>query len=136
MKKILLLTIVLLSSAFLYAQEGRQRMTVEERAKSVTEWMKTELKLTTEQVAPVDSINLLFTKAQQLLFQSADGDRSKIRESMDGLEKEKDAAFSKVLTPEQLEAYKKKNQEMMQNRRRPGGQGGPGQGPRNNGSNQ
>ncbi len=105
----------------MFAQEGRQRMTVEERAKSVTEWMKTELKLTSEQIAPVDSINLLFAKTQQLLFQSADGDRTKIRESMEGLEKEKVTALAKVLTPEQLEAYKKKAQEMLQNRRRGGG---------------
>ena len=130
MKKILLLTIVLLSSTFLYAQEGRQRMTVEERAKGITEWMKTELKLTPEQIVPVDSINLLFTKTQQLLFQSADGDRSKLRETLEGLDKEKDAALSKVLTPEQLEAYKKRNQEMQTRRR--GGPGGMGQGPRNN----
>ena len=129
MKKILLLTIVLLSSAFLYAQDGRQRMTVEERAKATTEWMKTELKLTAGQVAPVDSVNLLFTKAQQMLFQSAEGDRSKLMEQMTALEKEKETALSKVLTSEQLEAYKKKNQEMMQNRRRPGG--GQGGGPRN-----
>ncbi len=121
MRKILLMTIVLFSSLSLFAQE-RQRMTVEERAKNVTEWMKTELKLTQEQLAPVDSINLLFAKTQQLLFQAADGDRSKIRESMEGLEKEKQTALSKVLTPEQLEAYKKKTEEMMQNRRRGGGQ--------------
>jgi hypothetical protein len=121
MKKILLLTVILFSSLSLFAQEQRQRMTVEERAKGVTEWMKNELKLTSEQIAPVDSVNLLFAKTQQLLFQSADGDRAKIRESMEGLEKEKETALSKILTPEQLEAYKKKSQEMMQNRRRGGG---------------
>ena len=132
MKKILLLTIVMLSSAFLYAQDGRQRMTVEERAKATTEWMKTELKLTAEQIAPVDSVNLLFTKAQQMLFQSStEGDRSKLMDQMTALNNEKDVALSKVLTAEQLEAYKKKNQEMMQNRRRPGGGQGQGQGPRN-----
>ncbi|MDR1371393.1 MAG: hypothetical protein LBJ72_14925 [Dysgonamonadaceae bacterium] len=123
MKKILLLTVILFSSLSLFAQEQRQRMTVEERAKSVTEWMSKELKLTPEQITPVDSINLIFTKAQQLLFQTADGDRTKIRESMEGLEKEKEAELSKVLTPEQIETYKKKSQEMMQNRRRGGGRG-------------
>ncbi len=123
MKKIFLLTVILVSSLSLFAQEGRQRMTVEERAKNATEWMKNELKLSPEQITPVDSINLLFAKTQQLLFQAADGDRSKIRDSMEGLEKEKQTALSKVLTPEQLEAYKKKTQEMMQNRRRGGGSG-------------
>lgn len=128
MKKILVLSVVLFSSLSLFAQDQpRQRQTVEERAKRVTEWMKTELKLKQEQIAPVDSINLLFAKTQQVLFQAADGDRSKIRESMEGLEKEKETALSKVLTPEQLDVYKKKSQEMMQNR----GRGGRGGGQRN-----
>ncbi len=118
MKKILFFMVILLSSLSVMAQGGRQRMTVEERAKQISEWMRTELKLSQDQIAPVDSINLLFAKTQQLLFQAADGDRDKIRESMDGLEKEKVAALSKVLTPDQLETYKKKTEEMMQNRRR------------------
>lgn len=134
MKKILLLsvfTVFTLSIALAQPPQGRQRLTVEERAKRTTDWMKTELALTQEQVAPIDSINLLYTKAQQVLFQSSEGDRSKIRESMSALENEKQTALSKVLTPKQLEDYKKRIEEMRNNRgerNRDGGQ-------RNNGNN-
>ena len=118
MKKRLLLAVLLLSLiSWSYAQRGGQRMTVEERAKQITEWMTTELNLTNEQIAPVDSINLVFTKAQQVLFQSAEGDRSKIRESMAALEEEKVKSFSEILTKEQIELYKKKVNEMKDNRR-------------------
>ncbi len=120
MKKILLLSVVIFASFSIFAQGG-QRMSVEDRAKRTTEWMKTELKLADQQVTPVDSINLLFAKAQQRLFQAAEGDRDKVREQMTALEKEKENALSKVLTPDQLETYKKKTQEMMQNLRNRGG---------------
>jgi hypothetical protein len=97
--------------------EGR-RFAAEEMAKRTTEWMTAELNLTAEQTAPVDSINLLFAKAQQILFQSAEGDREKLRESMPALNQEKEKALSAVLTEEQLELYRKKVTEMAQNRRR------------------
>ncbi len=118
MKNLLLSCVMLLSITMVEAQQppqGRQRMTVEERAKQITEWMTTELNLTSAQIAPVDSINLLFAQAQRVLFQAAEGDRDKIRENMTVLAKEKETALAKVLTPEQLEAYKKKNAEMMDN---------------------
>jgi len=121
MKKIFLLLVALLPLfAPVKAQnsQGGQRMSVEERAKMTTEWMTKELDLTVEQITPVDSINLLFAKAQQIIFQSADGDREKIRETMEALEKEKEASLSKVLTVEQLELYKKKRVEMAGSRRR------------------
>ena len=123
MKNVLLSVVLLVCVSSLQAQppQGRQRMSVEERAKQTTEWMTTELNLTQEQVAPVDSINLLFTKAQQVVIQAADGDRDKMRENMTALDKEKETALSKVLTSEQLDTYKKKNEEIMEkfwNRRR------------------
>jgi hypothetical protein len=121
MKQILLMSIILLVSLSSFAQGGGQRMTVEDRAKRTTDWMKTELKLTEQQIVPVDSINLLYAKTQQLLFQAAEGDRDKVRESMTGLEKEKENALSKVLTSSQLETYKAKTKEMMENFRNRGG---------------
>ncbi|MDR1719051.1 MAG: DUF4890 domain-containing protein [Dysgonamonadaceae bacterium] len=135
MKRFSLMAMVLLFSFSLFAQEqqgsrparqggqpGRgQRMTVEERAKQQTTWMKEELKLKDNQVAKVDSINLVFTKTQQVLFQSSEGDREKIRESMAGLEKEKEAALGKVLTSEQLATYKTKVKEMATQRNNRGG---------------
>ncbi|MDR2057126.1 MAG: DUF4890 domain-containing protein [Dysgonamonadaceae bacterium] len=121
MKRILCVT-VLLSMVFSLANaqnaRGGQKMSVEERAKMTTEWMIKELNLTSEQIAPVDSVNLLFAKAQQVIFQSSEGDREKIRETMLALEKEKETAFSGILTAEQLELYKKKRSEMLENSRK------------------
>ena len=120
MKRVTFLAVFLLTvftCVLAQSQRGGQRMTVEERAKRTTEWMKEELNLTTEQIAPVDSINLLFAKAQQIIFQSSDGDREKIRETMEALESEKELSLSEVLTEEQIELYKKKVKEMANNRR-------------------
>jgi hypothetical protein len=57
---------------------------------------------------------------QQVIFQSVDGDREKVRETMAALETEKETALSKVLTTEQLDLYKTKRGEMRGrgNRRR------------------
>ncbi|MDR1437376.1 MAG: DUF4890 domain-containing protein [Candidatus Symbiothrix sp.] len=121
MKRILCVTVWLLmvfTSVNAQNPRGGQRLSVEERAKMTTEWMIKELNLTSEQIAPVDSINLLFAKAQQIIFQSSDGDREKIRETMQALEKEKETAFSGFLTDEQLELYKKKRDEMADGRRK------------------
>ena len=120
MKKLLLSSVMLLCAFVLQAQQppqGRQRMSAEERAKLATEWMTAELKLTPKQVAPVDSINLLFAKAQGVVFQAAEGDRDKMRDNMTALNKEQEAALAKVLTTEQLETYKKKSEEMRENSR-------------------
>ena len=118
MKKSLLLAVLLFTAFTIsYAQGGRQQSTPEERAKRTTEWMKTELKLTQEQVVQVDSINLDYAKKQQALRDDAKGDRSKIREAMTTLTKERETAFAKVLTKEQMEAYKKKVSERRNNAR-------------------
>ena len=118
MKKSLLLAVLLFTVFTIsYAQGGRQRTSPEERAKRTTEWMKKELNLTQEQVAQIDSINLDYAKAQQSLFDEANGDRSKIREKMTALTKERDEAFSEVLTKEQMDLYKKKSSERRNNGR-------------------
>jgi hypothetical protein len=127
MKKSVLLVagwlLVSLSLSAQTPQEGRprgegQRFTAEEMAKRTTEWMTAELNLTAAQTTPVDSINLLFAQAQQILFQAAEGDREKLRESMTALNQEKEKALSIVLTEEQLERYRKKMAERAPNRRR------------------
>ena len=86
-------------------------MTIEERAQRTTEWMTKELGLTPEQIAEVDSINLLYAKVQQSYIQAVDGERDKIRDAMITLESEKENSLSKVLSPEQLETYKNKVKE-------------------------
>lgn len=102
----------------------RKRMTVEERAQRTTEWMKNTLDLTEAQIAPVDSINLLFVKAQHILFQTSEGDRAKIKDALEALEEQKIVALGKVLTPEQMKTYKEKSDEMRKNFRNRDGKRG------------
>ena len=116
MKKIYLLAFVLFATSLAFAQGGqgqggRRQFSAEEIAKRTTNWMKSELNLSENQVAPVDSVNLLYAKAQMALMQSANGDREKIREAMTDLAAKKTEALSAILTTEQMELYKKRMSE-------------------------
>ena len=117
MKKIVFVfTCLFIVSTLTVSAQQRQRRTPEESAKQTTEWMKTELKLTAKQVAPVDSINLVYAKAVAKLRDSASGgDFASMREPMQKLEDQRVKSFEKILTKEQLEGYKKQAAE-----RRPG----------------
>ena len=134
MKKVLFVSIcLLLASAAAFAQQGqRTQRTPEEMAKRQTERMTADLKLTPEQVAPVDSINLVFAQARAKVFEKANGDFASVREDMQKLSALQLEAFGKVLTDDQLATYKKQMEERRQ--RGPGGQGG-GEGRRGEGGN-
>jgi len=124
MKRILLtIACLLVVSATMFAQRGNNQRTPEENAKRTTERMKTELNLTAEQVAPVDSINLVFAKAQAKLMEKANGDFASVRDDMQKLNALRVKAYEKVLTDEQIEAYKKMMAERMRNRGQGGGNG-------------
>ncbi|GHT50235.1 hypothetical protein FACS189440_17290 [Bacteroidia bacterium] len=128
MKKFLFTAVLLLSMVTLtFAQGpgGGNRLTPEESAKRQTEWMKTELKLTADQVVKVDSINLVFAKRQAELFQKAQngGDRTQMREDFQKLAEEQAKALELVLTKEQMEAYKKRLETQRANRGNRGGGG-------------
>lgn len=119
MKKIYLLAFVLLTTTFAFAQRpeggqgqgGRRQFSAEEIAQRNTDWMKKDLNLTDDQVAPVDSINLVYAKAQVALMQSASGDRESMRTAMQDLMAKKGEALSSVLTKEQMDLYKQRMSE-------------------------
>jgi len=116
MKKFLFAIISLfIVSVAVSAQQPTQR-TPEENAKRMTERMKTELNLNPEQVAPVDSINLVFAKAQAKLIEKANGNYASVREDMQKLNALRLEAYEKVLTDEQIQAYKKMMEARMRNR--------------------
>ena len=132
MKKVLFGIVCLLAlSLTISAQPGqggnRQRLTPEESAKQVTEQFKTNFKLTTQQVPKVEAVNLEYAKAQSKLRDSmtggGGGDRTAMREQMTKLETTRGTALEKILTKEQMDAYKKWVTERPQ-MGRPGGQGG------------
>ena len=124
MKRFLFSIVCLLAvSLVVSAQPGRggNRSTPEENAKRTTEMMTKELNLSPEQTVPVDSINLVFAKAQAKLMENANGDFASVREDMQKLNALRLEAYGKVLTEEQLQAYKKMMEERMRNRGNRGG---------------
>ena len=136
MKRIYFLVIVLLATSFAFAQRpqggqgnrgqgGGRQFSAEEIAQRQTDWMKKDLNLTEDQVAPVDSINSVYAKAQVALRQSASGDRQSMRTAMQELAAQKEEALSSVLTKDQMDLYKQRMQQMMERRNR---MGGPGRG--------
>ena len=138
MKKIFLAIVcVCVVSLTVSAQPGRggNQRTPEENAKRMTERMTTELKLTPEQVAPVDSINLVFAQAQAKLVEKANGNFASVREDMQKLNALRLEAYGKVLTQDQLDAYKKTIEERMRNRGNRGNGGGNGGGNAGNDNN-
>jgi LAS superfamily LD-carboxypeptidase LdcB len=127
MKKFLFVSVCLLAFSVVAFSQQREQRTPEENAKRMTERMTTELKLTQQQIAPVDSINLVFAKAQAKLFEKANGDRASVRDDMQKLNALRLEAYEKVLTKEQMDAYKKMMEDM---RNRGGNRGGGGGGNR------
>ena len=134
MKKILFVIVcMLVVSTTLSAQQSgnsqRPQRSPEEIAKQMTERVNTAVNLTPEQTAPIDSINLVFAQAQAKLRENANGDFASIREDMRKLNALQTEAYGKVLTDEQMQAYKKMQEERQQNR---GNRGGGNRGGNNN----
>lgn len=104
-----------------------QRMTPEERAKAETEQMKTDLALTNDQVAKVDTINLKYAKLRMGMRGQFQGDREGMMAKMQEMQQQKNAELKTVLTEEQMKKY----EELLQQRR---GFRGQGRGPQGGGS--
>ena len=112
MKRFLLLTVCM----FIVAATAisQQRMNPEEMAKRTTEWMKTELKLTAEQLTKVEAINQSMAKERTALMEKANGDFESMRGEMEKLNAKVVEEFGKILSKEQLEEYKKQQAQRRQ----------------------
>ena len=87
-----------------FAQGKMQQKTPEERAKMMTDKMKTELTLTDDQYQKVQAINLDFaTKSKDLRKDGAD--KGSWAEKMKPLDEERTTALKGVLTPDQFTKY-------------------------------
>ena len=106
MKKIAFVIVcALIVSVTSFAQQ--RGGTPEEMAKRTTDWMKTELKLTDDQASKVEAINLSMAKERATLMEKAGGDFGSVRDDMQKLTAKTEEEFSKVLSAEQLDEYKK-----------------------------
>ncbi|MBN8785866.1 MAG: hypothetical protein J0I84_02120 [Terrimonas sp.] len=105
------MAVTLLISASVSAQDKMQHKTPEEKAKMMSDKMKTALTLTDEQYQKVQAINLDFaTKSKDIKKDGAD--RSAWMEKIKPLEEERNTALKGVLTPEQFTKYESLKEEM------------------------
>lgn len=95
---------------FLIEANAQHKPDPEKAAGKQTEWMKTELSLSDEQTAKVETINLNYSKKKKEL-------REQMRQQMKSLEQEKQKELSDVLTKEQLEKYETRKAEMKEKRK-------------------
>lgn len=75
-----------------------------ERAASITEWMKTNLQLTEEQVPKVETINLKYANLTEDLRTSTAGKKQKMK-TLKQNDQAKDAELKLVLTESQYKTY-------------------------------
>lgn len=90
---------------------AQQEMTAAERSAKVTEWMKTNLKLTDAQVPQVDAINMKYANKAEDVKNSTKTKKEKMEAfKMDN--EEKDAELKKVFTEDQYKTYQAKKDEL------------------------
>jgi phage portal protein BeeE len=94
----------------------RTKLTAEERAQKLTEWMKKELTLTAAQEPTVHAINLKYADQMDDIKASEGDRRSKFKDAK-ATGKAKDDELKAVLTPEQFTIYSQKKEEMKQKMR-------------------
>ena len=110
--KTLLLGLLLLSGLIFKAsaQEQQQKRTPEERAQRQTEMMAEKLSLTEAQKTKVYEVNMKTMKQMQK-FREAN-DTANVR----AIRVASDAAYEKILTPEQYQQYEQIKQQRMERR--------------------
>ena len=95
----------------LFTTASAQKMTAEEQANKMTDWMKTNLKLTDDQVAKVQAINLKYANKMHEAKNSTQSKDEK-KSSMKAESAAKDSEMKGVLTADQYKSYMAKKEEM------------------------
>jgi hypothetical protein len=85
----------------------------EERAAKLTEWMKTNLQLTDDQVAQVSGINLKYAQKNEALRNSTEARAAKFKK-LKGYDADKEAELKKLFTDEQFKIYQTKKEEIKE----------------------
>ena len=107
---VLFLITFLFASNVIWGQK-KTSSTPEERATKLTEWMKTNLQLSGDQVTQVQTLNLKYAnKTQELQTQSLS--RKQKMQILKDNDKAKDAELKNVLTTEQYNNYQVKKEEI------------------------
>lgn len=120
MKKLLLMCCFLIGITAVSRAQGGMRMSAEDRAKQ----LQTQLKLTDDQTAKITSIFKDQRTKMDSIRTAANGDRDAMRKGMMPLMQDTNTKIKAILTPDQVTAYDKIQQERMQRMQQGGGGGG------------
>jgi hypothetical protein len=114
MKSNLLQLIMLLLFVFVNTSSYSQQKDIpsaSERATKLTDWMKTNLQLTDDQVPKVQDINMKYANKMEELKNNAAGKRQKLLTLKEN-DKAKDAELKQVFTDSQYKTYMTKKEEL------------------------
>jgi hypothetical protein len=120
----LFLAVFLVCSTLLFAQQ-KKNATPEQRAEKITGWMKTNLKLTDEQLAKVQDLNMEYAKKNEEVKNKTTNREDRHREIKKNQD-EKDAKLKTILTTEQFKTYEAKKDEMKEEMKQKKTEGGGG----------
>lgn len=114
MKSNLSQLIMLLLFVFINTSVNSQQKDIpsaSERATKLTDWMKTNLQLSDDQLPKVQDINMKYANKMEELKNSAAGKRQKLMTLKDN-DKAKDAELKQVFTDSQYKTYMTKKEEL------------------------
>lgn len=112
-KQILCVAMMAFMFTAAFAQKTKSPKSPNDRAKAMTGWMKTNLKLNDEQAAKVLSINQKYASMNQELQGGSQSKMEKMK-TFKANEKAKDAELKGVLTPDQYAQYQAKKEAMKE----------------------
>jgi len=98
--------------ALIFAQIDNANSTPEERAQRLTDWMRTELQLTSEQEIKVHEINLRYAQQTEHV-KSNNGSRMEKFKELKSNDSKKDEELKPVLNAEQFATYSDKKRAMQ-----------------------
>jgi len=123
MKKLFVISIMLVATVAFATAQQRPNMTPEERTKAQVERVEKLLSLTADQKTKIQAIETELGKEMSAIREKNQGDRDAMRTAMQELDKKRDAKYKEVLTADQFKKYLEDKEQRQRER-------GQGQGQR------
>lgn len=110
LSQLTMLLLFVFANTSIYSQQ-KDTPSASERVAKLTDWMKTNLQLTDEQVPKVQDINMKYANKMEELKNSAAGKRQKLQ-TLKNNDTAKDAELKQVFTDSQYKTYMTKKEEL------------------------
>lgn len=108
------IVLLLLAAPTAWAQLAKLKNTTpEQRAKALTEFMKSKLSLTTDQLPKVADLNLKYARKMEPVIKGSEGPLMKMRQAEE-INHEKQAELKQILSPQQFDTYLASKEEMRE----------------------